>query len=76
VRLTHDLPTEWVRQDLVGTVTDIFRDPNEMYEVQFYNEDGTPYDEIAVSPEEVELVESPLSGPVPERHGDYWPAPE
>lgn len=76
VRLVHDLSAEWVRRDLVGVVTNIFHNPEEMYEVQFYNEDDTPYAEVALRPDQVEPVSSPLTGRPPERPGDYWPAPE
>lgn len=56
VRLIYEPPAEWVRRDLVGRIVEVFHDGREMYEVAFTDEGGTLLAEIAVTPEQVELL--------------------
>lgn len=63
VRLIYEPPAEWVRRDLVGRIVEVFHDGREMYEVAFTDDAGNLLAEIAVTPEQIELLSS---GPPPQ----------
>ncbi|GAA2571928.1 hypothetical protein GCM10010435_53030 [Winogradskya consettensis] len=53
VALAADLPAEGLKAGAVGTIVDIFRDPELAYEVEFTDDDGATLSLTTLTPEQV-----------------------
>jgi hypothetical protein len=60
VRLTRDLPHEGLRRDDVGTVVEVFRAPEEAYEVEFTDEFGRTTALVTLLPADIEPLPAPV----------------
>lgn len=56
VRVRTDPPMEWVRAGLIGRIVDIVPGPREEYEVEFRDDAGTLIAEVALTPEQLEVL--------------------
>ena len=56
VKTLKDFPEEGITKGDIGTIVMVFRTPNEAYEVEFVNNDGTTRAMFAITPEYLELV--------------------
>jgi hypothetical protein len=56
VKLLRDFPEEGVGKGDSGTIVMAFDTPNEAYEVEFVNSDGTTRAMFAILPEDLELM--------------------
>jgi hypothetical protein len=54
VKTLKDFPEEGVRVGDIGTIVMVFALPNEAYEVEFVNGDGTTRTMFAITPENLE----------------------
>jgi hypothetical protein len=57
VKVLKDFPGEGIRAGDIGTIVVAFTVPNEAYEVEFVNGDGTMRAMFAVLPEDLERVQ-------------------
>lgn len=57
VRLVVDLPDENLFAGMIGTVIHIFTQPTTAYEIEFCDEDGVTVAQIALTPEQFELID-------------------
>ena len=57
VRLIVDLPDENLFAGMIGTVIHIFNHPNLAYEIEFCDEDGVTVSQVALTPEQIEVVD-------------------
>jgi hypothetical protein len=62
VRLVADLPEEGLRAGIAGTVVEIFEQPTVAYEVEFTDDDGRTVAQVALRPEQIELVAADGTG--------------
>lgn len=58
VRVKRDIPREIVKKGMTGTIIEVFDKPNRAYEVEFSDENGVTVAQLALQPEEIELVGS------------------
>ena len=54
VKTLINFPDEKIKKGDIGTVVMVFHKPNEAYEVEFVNEDGTTKAMFAILPENIE----------------------
>ena len=55
VKTLKDFPEEGIKTGDVGTIVMVFTNPNEAYEVEFVNSDGTTKAMFAILPEDLAL---------------------
>lgn len=56
VRLLRDMPSRNLRRGMTGTIVEVFDKPNRAYEVEFSDENGVTVAQLALQPNEIELV--------------------
>lgn len=56
VRLLHDIPLRNLKRGMTGTIVEVFDKPNRAYEVEFSDENGVTVAQLALQPNEIELV--------------------
>lgn len=56
VRLLRDMPLRNLRRGMTGTIVEVFDKPNRAYEVEFIDENGVTVAQLALQPNEIELV--------------------
>jgi len=54
VRLLKEYPEKFLKKGDIGVVVMIYNNPNEAYEVEFINDDGTTKAMFVISPEDIE----------------------
>jgi hypothetical protein len=58
VKILRDFPDEGIKTGDVGTIVVAFSTPNEAYEVEFINSDGTTKAMFAILPKDLARVET------------------
>jgi hypothetical protein len=53
VKTLVNFPEEGIKKDETGTIVAVFTKPNEAYEVEFVNNDGTTKAMFAILPEQI-----------------------
>lgn len=56
VRLLRDIPLRNLKRGMSGTIVEVFDTPNRAYEVEFSDENGVTVAQLALQPNEIELV--------------------
>ena len=56
VMVTTDNTSAGITAGEIGTIVCVFKVPNEAYEVEFLDEDGTPRAQLTLLPEELVLL--------------------
>ena len=56
IRLKRDIPERNLKKGMTGTIVIVHEKPNTAYEVEFYDDQGGTIAQLALQPNEIELL--------------------